>query len=366
MSKITFYHSLRPLLILCSSLGIISFNINDGKYNRSNLRIVTNLLMMVFYVIFTGHSLYERSDLDTTLLSMTTDIMQVTTSTLQIVVSWFMSAVSQEKTMSFLKRISDVDKTFRQLGVYIYYDAVHKSVIQRLLIRMSLVLASTISQLFLYQYQWNVGMISFYVTYYFPILINVLIVEEFYIYTNLLRTRYEILNQHLIEVQKYNDSCKEKISYIKLTGVIGSKLSTLRIICPIHHELTKIAKLLNEAFGVILLMSFQSSFVTIIVSLYDCSVLLQYFNIEHIRELCAAIIMCCTYVLDCLYICYSCHSTVESANKSGRLLHQIDTDDVDVKDQIEMFSLQIVNEKLEFTAAGFFTINYGLLFSVIV
>ena len=52
------------------------------------------------------------------------------------------------------------------------------------------------------------------------------------------------------------------------------------------------------------------------------------------------------------------------ANTAGRLLHQIDTEDEEVKDQIEMFSLQIVNEKLEYSAAGFFPVNYSLVFSV--
>jgi hypothetical protein len=50
--------------------------------------------------------------------------------------------------------------------------------------------------------------------------------------------------------------------------------------------------------------------------------------------------------------------------KSGELIHQIDTDDHDVIDEIEMFSLQIANENVEFSAAGFFPINYTLVFSV--
>jgi hypothetical protein len=33
-------------------------------------------------------------------------------------------------------------------------------------------------------------------------------------------------------------------------------------------------------------------------------------------------------------------------------------------DAIEMFSLQISNSRVEFSAAGFFAINYALLFSV--
>lgn len=311
MSKITFYQSLRPLLVFASFLGVISFNIGQGKYTRSVLRIFANVLLMAFYVVFTAHSLYERCDLHTSLLSTTTDIMQVTAVTLQTVVSWFMSAITQQKTIEFFKRITELDKTFRQLGVYVYYDTVYRSVIRRLIIRLTMAFGSITSQLFLFDYALELSLIGFNICYYVPILINVAIVEEFYICASLLRTRYEILNQHLLEVQKCADIGKEKVSYIKLSGVIGSKLSTLRIVCPIHHELTKVAKLLNEAFGVMLLMSFQATFVTIIVSLYDCSVYLQYFQIDHIKELLGSIIICCTYVLDCLYICYSCHSTVE-------------------------------------------------------
>lgn len=45
-------------------------------------------------------------------------------------------------------------------------------------------------------------------------------------------------------------------------------------------------------------------------------------------------------------------------------MHQIEYNEDDVKDQIEMFSLQIANENLQFSAAGFFPIDYTLVFSV--
>jgi hypothetical protein len=48
----------------------------------------------------------------------------------------------------------------------------------------------------------------------------------------------------------------------------------------------------------------------------------------------------------------------------GVLIHKMETENHDVIDQIEMFSLQIANEKVEFSAAGFFPINYTLIFSV--
>jgi hypothetical protein len=48
----------------------------------------------------------------------------------------------------------------------------------------------------------------------------------------------------------------------------------------------------------------------------------------------------------------------------GVLYHHIETENQDMIDEIEMFSLQVANEKVEFSAAGFFPINYTLIFSV--
>jgi hypothetical protein len=48
----------------------------------------------------------------------------------------------------------------------------------------------------------------------------------------------------------------------------------------------------------------------------------------------------------------------------GVLIHKIKTENHDVIDEIEMFSLQMANEKVEFSAAEFFPINNTLIFSV--
>lgn len=50
--------------------------------------------------------------------------------------------------------------------------------------------------------------------------------------------------------------------------------------------------------------------------------------------------------------------------KSGILIHQIVSQSEDVRDEMEMFSLQLANENVEFNAAGFFTIDYTLIFTV--
>lgn len=51
--------------------------------------------------------------------------------------------------------------------------------------------------------------------------------------------------------------------------------------------------------------------------------------------------------------------------KSAGVIHQIRSDNYEVKDIIEMFSLQIEHELIEFTAADVFAINHSLVFSVV-
>lgn len=46
------------------------------------------------------------------------------------------------------------------------------------------------------------------------------------------------------------------------------------------------------------------------------------------------------------------------------LIHQIRSTNYEVKDEIEMFSLQVAHELDDFTAAKVFPINHSLVFSV--
>ncbi|XP_021942396.1 uncharacterized protein LOC110841299 [Zootermopsis nevadensis] len=56
-----------------------------------------------------------------------------------------------------------------------------------------------------------------------------------------------------------------------------------------------------------------------------------------------------------------------SGNRTADLVHKVMNvaQDVDVKKELELFSLQLVHRKVEFTACGFFPINFSLLYSIV-
>ncbi|KAJ9599792.1 hypothetical protein L9F63_026359, partial [Diploptera punctata] len=55
------------------------------------------------------------------------------------------------------------------------------------------------------------------------------------------------------------------------------------------------------------------------------------------------------------------------ANRSKTLVHRLlcKTQDVEIREELELFSLQISHQKIRFTACGFFPLDFTLLYSII-
>ncbi|KAJ3637018.1 hypothetical protein MTP99_000509 [Tenebrio molitor] len=173
--------------------------------------------------------------------------------------------------------------------------------------------------------------------------------------------RFVTLNQQVNTLIKHFSN--QDLSPIEKSNM-SNKFLFLSKICALHHHLSKLIKLFNNTFGLNMLMTFGFSFVMITVSLFYVSITVQSTNVDPM-VLVYACLTCICYGIDCFYICDVCYSTVEEANKIGVLIHQIETENQDMVDEIKMFSLQIANNRVEFSAAGFFPINYTLIFSII-
>ncbi|KYB28953.1 gustatory receptor for bitter taste 66a-like [Tribolium castaneum] len=107
---------------------------------------------------------------------------------------------------------------------------------------------------------------------------------------------------------------------------------------------------------------FGVSFVTVVVCFFYISASLQGGDW---RYLLLSFSLAAPLMIDVFYVCNVCYKTVETAKLSGELIHKIVTDDRDLTDEIEMFSLQVANGDIEFSAAQFFPIDHTLLFSII-
>ncbi|XP_045482799.1 putative gustatory receptor 28b [Harmonia axyridis] len=171
--------------------------------------------------------------------------------------------------------------------------------------------------------------------------------------------RFQLLNCLL---QKLVDRDLHVISLLE-SEKQKNPLKMLCYVCSWHHNIIKTMTLANETFGLKMVVVFGYAFMIIVMQVFSICHLFKkdiqwdYF-IQHIFSV-------TSYSFTVYKICNICEYTVREAKKSGLLIHQIESDDFDIRDEIEMFSLQISNETIEFTAAGFFPIDYSLLFSII-
>ncbi|RZB39054.1 7tm 7 domain containing protein, partial [Asbolus verrucosus] len=177
---------------------------------------------------------------------------------------------------------------------------------------------------------------------------------------SMIKMRFAILNTRINKLVQFFAS--NKVNTVNAKGELKNRFLVLTKICSLHHHLSKLIRLFNDTFGLILLLMFGTSFVEIVTTSFFTSGLLQASQINWLYVI-AIIVSCMNFALDVIYVCDVCYKTIKEANKSGKLIHKIETENHDIMDEIEMFSLQIANEKVDFNAAGFFPINYTLVFS---
>lgn len=360
----TLHNAIKPLLFYCKLFGLVAFQRTKTGYKKSKFNLIVNIVAIITFTPLTIYGMVLRLNYGKpSSMILTTDMMLAGGCLIQTVIAWSTSGFLQNKYIGLLNKIVEIDRKFKQLGVWIFYDNTRKIILRKIIIHTLFTVIVLTLYVKIFDYLLTIDLLIFNISSFISSIINILIVQQVSAYVLILKHRYQILNGHLQDLQHKNNT--GEIANIKLTPPVPYKLKMLRIICPIHHEITKAGKLINEAFGLQLLITFGVIFVSITVGLYYVCIYIQKDMDWKWESVLGAFIIALRYIVDTLILCYACHTTIEEVHISGRLLHQIEYTDDDVKDQIEMFSLQIVNENLNFSAVGFFPVDYTLIFSVI-
>ncbi|XP_044746570.1 putative gustatory receptor 2a [Coccinella septempunctata] len=175
----------------------------------------------------------------------------------------------------------------------------------------------------------------------------------------LLQERLKLINSLL---QKIVDENPNGVSFIE-NKKQEKNLKILCRVCSWHHDIIKLIALTNETFGLKTVVFFGFAFMVIVMQVFlSCQLFKREIQWKFLLEYLLAV---ASYSYTVYKICNICEYTVREAKRSGLLIHQIETEDFDMRDEIEMFSLQIANENIEFSSGGFFPIDYSLLFSII-
>ncbi|KAJ3647481.1 hypothetical protein Zmor_019358 [Zophobas morio] len=351
-----FLHSIRLLLLQSKIFGFITFN--ETTFEPSKLHSFLNFLAVVAYLPAISYSVYSTAIYDTLLIYKATDIMILAGNVVYMVTAWVCATTKRDLFVDFLVKVIEFDAQLQAMGTRMNYTKWQKKILVQCLVRHVIVVANVGTLVYITLPKGSNMVVESMA--YVLIMMNSVICHQTGELVLMLKARFTILNKLILSL----------VDRFKKSGARTSKQSnvehllTLSKICALHHHLSKLVRLFNDAFGLILLLMFAVSFVIIVISIFYLNVVLKtsvFYAIDVFNPLLANV----TFVMNVVYICDACYSTIEEVKRTGELIHRIDTEDCDIRDEIEMFSLQIANEEVEFNAAGFFSINYTLIFSII-
>ncbi|EEB12736.1 Gustatory receptor PhGr1 [Pediculus humanus corporis] len=149
---------------------------------------------------------------------------------------------------------------------------------------------------------------------------------------------------------------------------VVNDLNKIKRIRKIHGNLCGIKEHLNSSFSLQVLSSVAQSFIFITVNLYlifttlsseDSSVSL--FKISY------PVLWFVIHSLELIIIVLTCTNTSKAGNYTAVLVHKLLAKEckLELKNQLKLFSIQLLHRKICFTAAGFFNLDMALLQGVI-
>ncbi|XP_076287746.1 putative gustatory receptor 28b [Lasioglossum baleicum] len=204
---------------------------------------------------------------------------------------------------------------------------------------------------------------------------------SFLFWVNYVRTKFHQLNNLLRAMLPATDSASEKgISKMiqdveeKSLGkegvhVVNGNANTMRAVKQIHLQLVKIARIINDFFGVQLLLTMSTVFVFLTILLFFAyrTIFSGYFNNEFHSHFTQLLINILFYLSKLFTLSHVCNRTSSEASDTGELICQLyePSTSKEFRAEIRDFSMQMIQNPLVFTACGFFYLDHSFIHGVV-
>ncbi|RLZ02156.1 Gustatory receptor 17 [Cephus cinctus] len=181
-------------------------------------------------------------------------------------------------------------------------------------------------------------------------------------YIRIIQLNFAKMNKRLKELTAFTD-CSSSISVYEIIKDI-SRIKQL------HIRLTRVSRSFNDFYGIYTLLSITLRFGTMTFHLYNIYCTLYNVQSDSTTHVYTVIQHCLLMSVD-LYVVFTvidaCRLTAMEANKTGYRIFELTNNgsSMEIDNEIERFSVQLLQNPLEFTAHGFFVLNRGIIFNII-
>nr|WKF45116.1 gustatory receptor 8 [Podabrus annulatus] len=377
MSNIyTLYGILKPVYYIGRIFGLVPFNVNNSKIEKSYFGIVWSIIVMS---TLTGFALFSqlaqnKANSDFGILMKLCNYMAKYLDIASMSIIIFCNCIHQNTVISVLKYLMTLDNKLQSHNVVFDLNGSYKkaklwatlfSVIVMLYFIITVILTVVVNT----EETYTIFVANI-ISSRFPNTIITITELEFCTIVLIFKERFKWLNDHILEVgQALLKSNSGTTNEYSNENPISKSISRIKF----HHQQLYSASVeLNDAFSIQILLLIASTFLNSIMTLFFWSIK----SVHPTESFSNADALFTTTELSCsvvqiFFIVVICSQTAIEAQRSGALLHYImPTTKVlanrkALQIQLSSFSLQLADYNVNFNACGVFPINETLIYTIV-
>lgn len=342
------------ITLLYKFFGIFPIKLNDDfkareskKFKKYSIFLFAVLSMFVVNVFYRRDYFINKKQNNA---GDIVDFIQLVIMRASSVVIICEAFVTRDNLIIYFNNLHEVDILMSKIHVKLN---LHKEQSKSFIITVAIMLFYIICELnvlFMYYLRDRLDIFTYWIFY-----------TPFYIYCCL---RYLQLINFILIIKRRIDIVNEKLKEIQfLYSYTQQSIENLREIC---YKLHVMSTMINITFGLSTLINIANDFITVTLNSYFIFVSFQNIQSRSVFKIIESISWSFPHCMNIIALATCCQLTYISTFKTAMFLHRISFDVSNKQHSMLMsqFSLQLLHQKIQFHAFGFFNIDFTLLYAI--
>ncbi|XP_070502883.1 putative gustatory receptor 2a [Chironomus tepperi] len=334
--------------------GICPISFDDNYRPQESRRLKRYSIFLVIYLTAFIFSLYYEKEHfinnEKSNVGETVDFIQLVSMRMSSIIIVLEALIQRQHLINYFNNLHDVDSHLMDINVKMNFKMEQFKDLIKIIIAASFCIGSELMVVLMYHLRYKLDTFLYWISY-----------IPFYIHCCM---RYFQLMQFIMIIKRRIDIVNVQLSQIDIYRPSNyDTLDNLRRIC---YKLFIMSHSINRAFGLSTLVNITNDFITVTLNSYFIFVACQRFTYRSRIKAVESIFWSLPHCINIIVLATCCQVTVLSTRKIGMLLHRIKFNFSNGSQSMFMshFSIQLLLQKVEFNAFGFFKIDFSLLYAI--